>query len=245
MKAPFRYLLYRECVMSLKYMKNAIFSFVLVSAIFLLFRLSLKYSNLALLFADDFESMTIASPIFFMLDFLPVAMLGVMFMCLAEASQHETVTAWRRFRLSLPVSPWKYALAKSSFTAIVIAVSILVGTGYMAFSCSLSGTVFDEKIIGAILFVFALMLTLSMLMKALVFVFGSIEKAGVATVVIMMLVIAPFILGDETETEFSMQKMTDMIDKAGELLPFTVLILIGILCLDYVITALLLKRRER
>lgn len=245
MKAPFGYLLYRECVMSLKYMKSSITGSVGTIIAFLLFRLSLKYGNLALLFADDSESMAVASPIFLGLDFTPVVMLATMLMCLAESSQHETATVWRRFRISLPVSAWKYTLAKSVFIAIVLVIAIAVGTGYMAVSCSLSGTVFDEKIIGAILFVFAIMFVFTMLMKALVYILGSIEKAGIASSVIMLFVVSPIMFRADRDEAPGMQNFAAMFDKAGELLPILVLILIAMLGLDYVITALLLKRRER
>lgn len=245
MKAPFRYLVYREAVMSLKYMKHALTGSVGTIIVFLLFRLSLKCGNLALLFADDSESMSIASPILFGLDFTPVVMLGAMLVCLAESDAHETAAVWRRFRMTLPVSPWKYALAKFTFVAIILAAAMVLGIVYMAISCSISGTAFDGRMIGMILVILTMMLAFAMLMKILVFVFGSMEKASVAAVIISLFAVAPIMFREDRNEAPNLDAMNNLFDKAAKLAPFMPLIMIGLLGLGYVATALMLKRRER
>ena len=245
MKAPFRYLVYREAVMSLKYLKSAITGFVSVAVMFLLFRLSMKCGNLASSFEVEAEVEAFINPMLVGLDFTPVVMLGAMLMSLAESDAHETSAAWRRFRMTLPVSPWKYALAKFTFVAIILAVAIVVGIGYMALSCSISGTVFDGRMIGTILVILTMMLAFAMLMKILVFIFGSVEKSGVAAVIISLFAVAPTMFREDNDEAPNIDGINALFDKAGELAPFMPLIMIGLLGLGYVVTSLMLKRRER
>lgn len=244
MKAPFRYLVYREAVMSLKYLKSSIIGFMSISVMFLLFRLSLECGNLALIF-EDAETQMIANPIFIGLDLTPVVMLGAMLMSLAESDEHETAVGWRRFRMTLPVSPWKYALAKFTFVAIILAAAMVLGIIYMAISCSISGTAFDGRMIGMILVIFTMMLAFAMLMKILVFVFGSMEKAGIAATFISLFVVAPIMFRKDRNEAPNLNAINELFDKAAELAPFMPLIMIGLLGLGYVVTALMLKRRER
>lgn len=245
MKAPFRYLLYREAVMSLKYMKSSITGFMSISVMFLLFRLSMVCGNLASAFDFGEEVGAIVNPMLIGLDFTPVVMLGAMLMSLAESDEHETAAVWRRFRMTLPVSPWKYAFAKFTFVAIILAAAMVLGIIYMAISCSISGTAFDGRMIGMILVIFTMMLAFAMLMKILVFVFGSMEKAGIAAVFISLFAVAPIMFREDRNEAPNLNAMNELFDKAAKLAPFMPLIMIGLLGLGYVVTALMLKRRER
>ena len=245
MKAPFRYLVYREAVMSLKYLKSSIIGFMSVAVMFLLFRLSMVCGNLASAFDFGEEVGAVVNPMLIGLDFTPVVMLGAMLMSLAESDEHETAAMWRRFRMTLPVSPWKYALAKFTFVAIIFAAAMVLGIIYMAISCSISGTAFDGRMIGMILVILTMMLAFAMLMKILVFVFGSMEKAGVAAVIISLFAVAPIMFRKDRNEAPNLDAMNELFDKAAKLAPFMPLIMIGLLGLGYVVTALILKRRER
>ena len=245
MKAPFRYLVYREAVMSLKYLKSSITGFMSISIMFLLFRLSMVCGNLASAFDFGEEVGAVVNPMLIGLDFTPVVMLGAMLMSLAESDEHETAVGWRRFRMTLPVSPWKYALAKFTFVAIILAAAMVLGIIYMAISCSISGTAFDGRMSGMILVILTMMLAFAMLMKILVFVFGSMEKAGVAAVIISLFAVAPIMFRKDRNEAPNLNAMNELFDKAAELAPFMPLIMIGLLGLGYVVTALMLKRRER
>lgn len=245
MKAPFRYLVYREAVMALKYLKSSITGFMSISVMFLLFRLSMVCGNLASVFDFGEEVGAIVNPMLIGLDFTPVVMLGAMLMSLAESDEHETAVGWRRFRMTLPVSPWKYALAKFTFVAIIFAAAMVLGIIYMAISCSISGTAFDGRMIGMILVILTMMLAFAMLMKILVFIFGSMEKAGVASVIISLFAVAPIMFRKDRNEAPNLNAMNELFDKAAKLAPFMPLIMIGLLGLGYVVTALMLKRRER
>lgn len=245
MKAPFRYLVYREAVMTLKYLKSTIIGFMSVAVMFLLFRLSMVCGNLASVFDFGEEVGAVVNPMLIGLDFTPVVMLGAMLMSLAESDEHETAVGWRRFRMTLPVSPWKYALAKFTFVAIILAAAMVLGIIYMAISCSISGTAFDGRMIGMILVIFTMMLAFAMLMKILVFVFGSMEKAGIAATFISLFAVAPIMFREDRNEAPNLNAMNELFDKAAELAPFMPLIMIGLLGLGYVVTALILKRRER
>ena len=224
MKAPFRYLVYREAVMALKYLKSSITGFMSISVMFLLFRLSMVCGNLASAFDFGEEVGAVVNPMLI---------------------EHETAAVWRRFRMTLPVSPWKYALAKFTFVAIILAAAMVLGIVYMAISCSISGTAFDGRMIGMILVILTMMLAFAMLMKILVFVFGSMEKAGVASVIISLFAVAPIMFREDRNEAPNLNAMNELFDKAAELAPFMPLIMIALLGLGYVVTALMLRRRER
>lgn len=245
MKAPFRYLVYREAVMSLKYLKSSIIGFMSISVMFLLFRLSMVCGNLASFVDFGEEVGAVVNPMLIGLDFTPVVMLGAMLMSLAESDEHETAVGWRRFRMTLPVSPWKYALAKFTFVAIILAAAMVLGIIYMAISCSISVTAFDGRMIGMILVILTMMLAFAMLMKILVFVFGSMEKAGIAAVFISLFAVAPIMFRKDRNEAPNLNAINELFDKAAELAPFMPLIMIALLGLGYVVTALMLKRRER
>ena len=90
-----------------------------------------------------------------------------------------------------------------------------------------------------------MMLAFAMLMKILVFIFGSMEKAGVASVIISLFAVAPIMFRKDRNEAPNLNAMNELFDKAAELAPFMPLIMIGLLGLGYVVTALMLKRRER
>ena len=90
-----------------------------------------------------------------------------------------------------------------------------------------------------------MMLAFAMLMKILVFVFGSMEKAGIAATFISLFAVAPIMFRKDRNEAPNLNAMNELFDKAAELAPFMPLIMIGLLGLGYVVTALMLKRRER
>lgn len=239
MKAPFRYLVYREAVMSLKYMKSTIIGFVLLAALFLLTRLSYEYGNFAILFNS--EDKAVMAPILAYVDLAPVMMIGMLLNSISEASQHEASSAWRKFRLSLPVSTWKYTLAKFIFTAIVFAAEVLLGTGYMAILGALSGAGFNIDTFATILFIHGFLLAFSIVMNIFVLIFGTVERAGIAIAIITFVFFGKIFSNPDVNFDFAM----DFIKDAGKYLPFIVLAIVGIMAVGYIATALMLKRRER
>lgn len=239
MKAPFRYLVYREAIMSLKYMKSTIIGFVTLSAVFLLTRLSYEYGNFAILFNS--EDKAVMAPILAYVDLAPVMMIGMLLNSISEASQHEASSAWRKFRLSLPVSTWKYTLAKFIFTTIVFAAEVLLGTGYMVAIGALSGAGFSVDTLATILFIQGFLLAFSIVMNIFVLIFGTVERAGIAIAIITFIFFGKIFSNPDVNFDYAM----DFIKDAGKYLPFIVLAIIGIMAVGYVATALMLKRRER
>ncbi len=239
MKAPFRYLVYREAVMSLKYMKSSIIGFVILASMFLLTRLSYEYGNFAILF--NIEDKAVMAPILAWVDLMPVLMIGTLLTCIAEVNQHEASSAWRKFRLALPVSTWKYTFAKFIFIAIVFAAEVLLGTGYMAIIGALSGAGFSVNTFATILLIHGFLLAFSLVMNIFVLIFGTVERAGIAIAIITFIFWSKIFSNPNVNFDYAM----DFIKDAGKYLPFIVLAIIVIMAVGYVATALMLKRRER
>ncbi len=239
MKAPFRYLLYREAVMTLKYMKSTIIGFVTLSAMFLLTRLSYEYGNFAIFFNS--EDKAVMAPILAYVDLMPVMMIGMLPNSISETSQHEASSAWKKFRLSLPVSTWKYTLAKFIFTAIVFAAEVLLGTGYMVAIGALSGAGFSVDTLATILLIQGFLLAFSIVMNIFVLIFGTVERAGIAIAIITFIFFGKIFSNPDVNFDYAM----DFIKDAGKYLPFIALAIVGIMAVGYVATALMLKRRER
>ena len=239
MKAPFRYLVYREAVMALKYLKSSIIGFMSISVMFLLTRLSYEYGNFAIFF--DNEDKAVMAPILAYVDLTPILMIGMLVNLIAEVSQHEASSAWKKYRLSLPVSTWRYTLAKFTFTAIVFAAEVLLGTGYMAILGALSGAGFSVDTLAIILIIQGFFLAFSVILNIFVLIFGTIEKGGIAFGITFFAIL--IIYGKFFELDINID--ITMIYSAGKYLPLIVLAIIGIMVVGYVATALMLKRRER
>ncbi len=229
MKAPFRYLLYREALLSKKLISNAIISSICLAAVFILIHLSIKYGNLAGLFEGIEGALT-------GMDYIPCVGFCTLLMSIGEATHTELNSAWRKFRLSTPVSPWRFSLAKYTYIAIITVAVTLISIGYKALCNYISGAGFGVKETSVILCIAALFLAFTTVMQILLFIFGSIEKAGIAATIIVLVLYRIF---DET-----IDSSINILNKTEKFLPFMPLVFIAIFGIGFSTTALFLKRRE-
>ncbi len=236
MKAPFRYLVYREALLSQKHISSAVLSSLCIAAVFLLTNLSIKCGNLA----DSFADSNMKSGFAIGLNYIPCVCCCTILTCMGEATHIELGSAWRKFRLSTPVSPWKFSLAKYTYIAIITIAVILFSIGYKALCNYISGVGFGVEEISAILCITALFLAFTTVMQILLFVFGSIEKAGIATAILILVLGRIIYRNNQTIDRF-----VNIFDKTEELLAFMPLVFIAIFGIGFAATALFLKRRER
>lgn len=243
-KASFKGLLFREFFIIRKLMVLNLASFALIAAISLLILLSFRIGNLALLPENIKAELTkgFGVPI----DLVITVFAGTLVWGCAEAVMRDEFPAWQIFRRTTPVSPWRFALARS----IVLAGSCVLGLVcvflYELFYCAIRDERLNEEKIAVILVVFALQTVLGVIFQLAVMWLHSRDKAGIVLCVLMCSMIIFFssltVTSDGDVLKWLRVSGTEV---AKRLLPFMPLIFLGILLAGYVCSGFLLKRREK
>lgn len=243
-KASFKGLLFREFFIIRKLMVLNLASFALIAAISLLILLSFRIGNLALLPENIKAEFTkgFGVPI----DLVITVFAGTLVWGCAEAVMRDEFPAWQIFRRTTPVSPWRFALARS----IVLAGSCVLGLVcvflYELFYCAIRDERLNEEKIAVILVVFALQTVLGVIFQLAVMWLHSRDKAGIVICALMCSMIIFFssltVTSDGDVLKWLRVSGTEV---AKRLLPFMPLIFLGILLAGYVCSGFLLKRREK
>lgn len=243
-KASFKGLLFREFFIIRKLMVLNLASFALIAAISLLILLSFRIGNLALLPENIKAELTkgFGVPI----DLVITVFAGTLVWGCAEAVMRDEFPAWQIFRRTTPVSPWRFALARS----IVLAGSCVLGLVcvflYELFYCAIRDERLNEEKIAVILVVFALQTVLGVIFQLAVMWLHSRDKAGIVICALMCSMIIFFssltVTSDGDVLKWLRVSGTEV---AKRLLPFMPLIFLGILLAGYVCSGFLLKRREK
>lgn len=243
-KASFKGLLFREFFIIRKLMVLNLASFALIAAISLLILLSFRIGNLALLPENIKAELTkgFGVPI----DLVITVFAGTLVWGCAEAVMRDEFPAWQIFRRTTPVSPWRFALARS----IVLAGSCVLGLVcvflYELFYCAIRDERLNEEKIAVVLVVFALQTVLGVIFQLAVMWLHSRDKAGIVICALMCSTIIFFssltVTSDGDVLKWLRVSGTEV---AKRLLPFMPLIFLGILLAGYVCSGFLLKRREK
>ncbi len=250
MKKPsFAALLYRELLL----MKKSLLVSGTGSLIFILFPvlilLSFRFGNLKLIIPEDAMSgsMTI-------IKLMPIMAAGMFTMFPSDvATKDITNPIWDYFRRSTQVSAARLALAKTVMNIIGIAVSLAISIPITYIIAYAAGTTVTGNDIGLSLLFVTFMEFMSVVFGAAIYFFKSVDKGGL----FMSGITAACVFGFMTPTMGELTKLPpghaerDIIMEAylnnviTNVAPFTPLMLIGVILIQFALLLVVFKRREK
>ncbi len=232
-------LIYRELILCRKNLVMVI-GFVGVAGFMLLVQLSFEIGNLSKLPPDMIEDM--GEAIVTMMLYMP-AMIGCMLGTICEVSVTKDLKPlWNRFRISTPISEWKFSAAR----CIVLTAATLVGyglsLGYAALVCAIRGEAFTLAIFANITTILLATTLFTVLLQLGIMLLGSADKAGLVIIGLLMLIFAVITYLTDPKNNFE----ADILEKfSAAILPFSLLIFAALVAVNWAGTALLMKRREK
>ncbi len=244
-KARFSGLLFRELQLSKTKMATGLAAFFVLGLLGVLILLSFRYGNLSLLFENMGETdmgESIRLSLIPMIELMPTLLAGVSILTLAEVSVRDELPVWRRFRRSTPVSNWKWAGAKYTLMLFMYLAGVILSVLYTALLSAVSGTEFTLQKFAVIMLVMTSILIFGVLFQLFIMLFHSLEKAGLALMVIIMAAVVPYALQDQDGGENIMEILQNF---SVIILPFIPLIVIAVLSGGFCASAMLFKRREK
>ena len=172
---------------------------------------------------------------------------GFMAVTFAEGSANDGKRAWKDFYRSSPLNYWKKSFVK------IFALEILgfaVGIGYSAIVTAVSGIEMTTADYGLLMLGFAVGIVLSVLFLIFIMLFHSLDKAGlmlVATIAVPVIGIQVFnAFKETTHKAVSTEEIIENIRGFCEdFLPYTFIIIAGVIVIGFFVTAMLYKRREK
>ena len=233
----FAALLYREYAICKKALCTTLISVPIFSALPILFALSLRFGNLAML------PETILADIRTNDDLL-LKLYAVIYPCMlclsvSEPAIHDAMPKWDRFRRSTPVSPAHMALAKYAFYAITLAASfLLAGIALWIFTLSMDISISKRDIAMILLLIAAVCIT-SVLAQVFIMLFRSVDKGMLAMIASVAVPILPL------QKKAFCLTAEGILTFAEQYLPLFPIVMAITLLIGFALTTLLYKRRER
>jgi len=232
-------LIYRELILCRKNLAMVI-GFIGVAGFMLLVQLSFEIGNLSKLPPEATEAM--GEAVIPMMLYMP-AMIGCMLGTLCEVGVIKDLNPrWNRFRISTPVSAWKFSAAR----CIVFTSASLIGYGlslaYAALVCAIRGEAFTLNIFAVITLILLGTTLFSTLFQLGIMLLGSSDKAGIVLLGLCMAVGAVFVYLTDPQNGIE----SGVLEKIPlAILPFSPLIFAALVAAGWAGTALLMKRREK
>lgn len=258
MGGSFVNLVKREFYVSKKGFITGTISLMGIILFFVLILLSTYYGNIRLFFdilaaTIELEWDTFLFYIVLGVKYVPLLYLGFLASNASQSAISDDKKLWTYFRRSTPVPAWKISLANVVMYAVIAVLGFAVGAAYLAIISAITGTALMAQDIAVLLVFIAVGLLLTLIFQTMIKLFHSVDKAGIALVIILFAIIIPFNViqslvdpksaQQSAENGFDFQGMLDFV--TNTLLPFLPLIIVAILGLLFIANYLLLKRREK
>ncbi len=250
MKKPsFAALLYREFLL----MKKSLLVGGICSLVFILFPvlilLSFRFGNLKLIIPEDAMSGSTS-----IIKLMPVMAAGMFAMIPSDAASKDIAKPiWDYFRRSTQVSAARLALAKTVMNVIGIAVSLIISIPLTYIIAYAAGTTVTGNDIGLSLLFITFMDFMSIVFGATMYFFKSVDKGGLVMTGFMFAAMFGFmgpIMSELTalppnhpERDAIMEAYLS--DVITNLAPFTPLMLIGVILIQFALFLFIFKRREK
>ncbi|MBO5266686.1 MAG: hypothetical protein J6B08_05240 [Ruminiclostridium sp.] len=250
MKKPsFTALLYRELLL----LKKSLLIGSIGALIFILFPvlilLSFRFGNLKLIIPEEAVSgsMTI-------IKLMPVMSASLFAMLPSETATNDiTKPVWDYFRRSTQASALRLSLAKTVISVIGIAISLIISIPLTYIIAYASGTEVTGNDIGLSLLFIAFMSLMSVVFGASIYFFKSVDKGGLVMTGFMF----AFVFGFMAPITGELTKMppghamrdaimeTHLNNVISTLAPFTPLMLMGVILIQFALFLFIFKRREK
>lgn len=232
-------LIYRELILCRKNLAMVI-GFVGVAAFMLLVQLSFEIGNLSKLPPDIIEDM--GSAIVPMMLYMP-AMIGCMLGTVCEVAVIKDLKPlWNRFRVSTPISAWKFSAARTIVLTAMSIIGFALSLAYAAILCAIRGDEFTVSIFANITAILLGSTLFSLVFQIGIMLLGSADKAGLVIIGMVMLICGVVCYLTDPKNNFE----AGMLEKfSTAILPFSPLIFAALIAVGWAGSALLMKRREK
>ncbi len=250
MKKPsFGALLYRELLL----VKKSLLVGGITASIFILFPvlilLSFRFGNLKLIIPEDAISGSLT-----IIKLMPVMAASVFTMLPSDSATHDIKKpVWDHFRRSTQVSAMRLVLAKTVMTVIGMVISLIILIPVTYIIAYAAGTTLTENDIGLSLLFVAFMALMSVVFGAAIYFFKSVDKGGLVMTGVMFAAVFGFmspIMGElnklppgHAERDVIMDAYLG--DVITNIVPFTPLMLIGVILIQFALLLFIFKRREK
>lgn len=232
-------LIYRELYLGRKGLIISCLAAIPTSVIALLVILSFKCGNLAV-----FSEM--AEEIVFYAKLLPVLSLCFVGFSISEGAVKDEFSKWTGFRMSTPVSPWRFTFAKYFLMFFVGCLGMILSWMYLGLAGAVWGTGFDMTSFAIPFAVMTVAVSMSVIMQVGSMWFKSIDKAGMLLVGIYFIIVLGLnisgIMSDYNAENLSMDRVCDFLIRA---VPYEILIIFLIYIIGFAATVFLYRRREK
>lgn len=237
-------LLYREYILTKKTSLMIILSAALFMVICLLISLSVQVGNLAKM-QGGLKDL-----------FLTTRIMGIycsiflLFTAGESTSKDENNKAWKLFRKSSPISPWKLSLVKYTYCFIAMILSIAFAGIYLLADSAISGASVEFSEFAILAFLIAAGLLLQFSMSVAMQFTGSRDKAGIAMLGVVLIIIIPAMTWLQKNNiipeNVAPKELVEILKSLSvSAFPFVCMAIAALYVIGFVITALLYKRREK
>jgi len=242
-RGRFSGLLCREWFLSKGMYKSSLINCAIMTALGVLVLASCKFSNLAHLPEDIAEVADRTISMFIYM--IPPFMSSMLISAATQASFHDELTAWKRFRLACPVKPSKFALAKSVLLVISLCAAIAFGFAYVAIMRAIDGEQLTVADAGYLMTFYTAITAMMVFIQIMIMLLHSLEKAMMAlTFPAILIGVGLSMIGGkmEIETEVLLEGFESF---CTGFLPFSPLVIAAILGIQFVAIRALIGRREK
>ena len=178
--AFFAALLYREYAICKKALCTTLISVPIFSALPILFALSLRFGNLAML--PDVIVADLRANDDLLLKLSAVITPCMLCLSVSEPAIHDAMPKWDRFRRSTPVSPMRIALAKYTFYAMMLVGSFLFAVAALSIFTIAMDIPMLKSDFGVILMIITVICIMSVLSQLFIMLFRSVDKGMLAMI---------------------------------------------------------------
>lgn len=252
-------LVYRDLYISRKPLLIAAMSLIAISVVSVLVIVSMDCGNLKMLIMElmlrevpDAESIleAIKANVAFVIKAFPIMCAGFMAVTFAEGTANDEKRVWKDFYRSSPLNYWKKSFVKIFAIFALELLGFAVGIGYSAIVTAVSGIDMITADYGLLMLGFAIGIVLSVLFLIFIMLFHSLDKAGlmlVATIAVPVIGIQVYnAFKDTTHKAVSTEEIIENVRGFCEdFLPFTFIIIAGVIVIGFFVTAMIYKRREK
>ncbi len=235
--ASFAALLYREYAICKKALCTTLISVPIFSALPILFALSLRFGNLAMLPEAILADIRTNNDL--MLKLFAVITPCMLCLSVSESAIHDVMPKWEHFRRSTPVSPMRMALAKYTFYAMMLVGSFLFAVAALSIFTIAMDIPMLKSDFGVILMIITVICIISVSAQFFITLFRSVDKGMLAMMVSMAL---PALLYANPNRSITAKAILGFAERNLPVFP----VIIGIvLVIGFGLTTLLYKRREQ
>lgn len=227
--------------------------FVLIASLFgIALVLSMNYGNLRLLPEGEIKDMVMGMYLTFV-KYMPLFSFATLEMCFLDEFVKIENKKWQMFRMTTPISVYRYTGAKYALTFGVSMLGVILSVLYICVINIMTDSKFSINYIAIIFLMAFIGKFLCVMLGIFVQLFNSIDKAGVALCVLLFVIM--IIIGNIKERSNTFDINMDNIDikskihsvenSLGNKLGIFIILYFGIYILGYFLTALIYKRREK